>query len=561
MRLFWLLLCLLLISPAQAAEPTEDEPSELEKTVRRLAAIRPDEEAIDYLAGIDPRTGRPKAQRGKAMQQPKDGEGKPLSAVIAQLGREDPADDAGAIYHMVLSADARLVATGHCSGRVQLFDTASGRLVRQVRADRGHLTSVAFSPDGKVLATAGGGWRQVELRGIHLWDVATGRELAEFGVTDRTRALAFAPDGESLAAGGWDNEIHIWDPATGKKLRSFAAEKVPMLAFTPDGSKLAAATDGGSFAVYDPTTGKQLMSMPPARGGFGSFVVVAPDGRRLAVGNQAKTQIYDLEADKFLPPQLPGARRGAAYRSGAPVAFSPDSKALACADAIIRLFDAATGQEQRQLRGSRAATLVYPANGKTLVSGDDNGRVLIWDMTDRAGEIHPRAVTFSARELDALGRSATGADAVRAYTALLTLGAVPRETLWLYREEIARPADASPDRIKRLIADLDSPRFEARQRAGTELLKLGDWSVGPLRRALADKPPLEMKQRIQRLLDELDPALPSADRLLALHAVDLLERIGTPEAGKILERLASGAAANPVTADAKAALKRLTKQP
>src|SRR5262249_5918962 len=142
--------------------------------------------------------------------------------------------------------------------------------------------------------TAGGGWCQAEPSGIHLWDVASGRELAGPWPPGQSRAVAFAPDGKSLASGGWANEIPIWEPASGRKIRSFPADK----AFTPDGSKLAAAGDGW-VNIY-PASGKSLRNLRLDGGTFGAFVVVAPDGRQLAMGNQAKTQIYDLEADKVV---------------------------------------------------------------------------------------------------------------------------------------------------------------------------------------------------------------------------------------------------------------------
>lgn len=551
---------LLLACPVRAAEAADDdEPTELEKTVRRLSVIVPDEKSIDYLASIDPRTGRPKNALPRGAAAPRDGLGNTLG-VIANLGKPYRSDDGGAIYHLGLSADGRMVATGHCSGMVQLYDACSGRLLRRLRTDRGFLSSFAFSPDGKLLATAGGGWRQVDAKGIYLWDLRTGRELASFGAQTRTRAVAFAADGSSLVSGGLDGQVHVWDPATGKELRSFAADKIGMLAFAPDGRTLATVSDSGTFSIYDPATGKHLRSVPLEGGRYGAFAVFAPDGRRLAVGGQMTTGVYDLEAGKLLPGMFPGTRRASPFHGGVPVSFSPDGKTLACADSTIRLFEAATGRERDQFRGSRAATLAYAPNGKTLISGDDMGRVLIWDTTSRVTEDYPRAVTFSARELDALGKNLAGADAAWAYTALLTLGAVPREPLWLLRNDLEPPAEASPQRIKRLIADLDAEQFDVRQRAGLELTKLGDWSVAPLRRALAEKPPLEMKRRIERLLQDLDPSLPNADRLLALHAVDLLERIGTADAWKILERLADGAAANPVTPEAKAALKRLGRR-
>ena len=108
------------------------------------------------------------------------------------------------------------------------------------------VSAVAFSPDGKTLAS---GSLDSDIK---LWDVATGKERATLkGHTETVRSLAFSPDGKTLASGGYDNSIKLWDLATGKvqaTLKGFT-EGVNAVAYSPDGKALAAASD--SVKLWD----------------------------------------------------------------------------------------------------------------------------------------------------------------------------------------------------------------------------------------------------------------------------------------------------------------------
>ena len=112
-------------------------------------------------------------------------------------------------------------------------------------------------------------------------------------------------------------------------------------------------------------------------------------------------------------------------------------------------------------------------------------------------------------------------------------------------------------RIEQLLADLDSDAFAEREAASRELIRLR-YRVGPLlRKALRNKPTLEVRRRLEAIL--VEPNRPSIEALRTLRAIAVLERIGTPEAQRILEKLAGGADA-PETREAQAALQRLNRR-
>lgn len=126
-----------------------------------------------------------------------------------------------------------------------------------------------------------------------------------------------------------------------------------------------------------------------------------------------------------------------------------------------------------------------------------------------------------------------------------------------------RPVDAVDEkRLARLLGDLDSDDFTVRQKATAELEKLGERAIPSYRKALASKPSLETRRRVDDLLDKAQRAWwdVSGERLRSLRAVEALELAGTEEARDVLKTLAAGASGTRLTEEAKAALQRLASR-
>jgi hypothetical protein len=151
------------------------------------------------------------------------------------------------------------------------------------------------------------------------------------------------------------------------------------------------------------------------------------------------------------------------------------------------------------------------------------------------------------------------AEAPQAAEAIWTLAAAPKEALPLLHKHLRPVPQLDAARVARLVADLDSQRYDVRQRASEELEKLGDLAEPALRRVLQGKPSLEMRQRVERLVHKLEEPLQDPEQLRALRAIEVLEQINTAEARQLLERLAKGAPESRLTQDAQAALDRLSQ--
>jgi len=254
-----------------------------------------------------------------------------------------------------------------------LPDGAFARMGQKILGSWESARSVAFSPDGKTLATGS------KDKNVRLYDVATGRCLLLLeGHEGTIFSVIFSPDGKLLASGSKDKKIRIWDIATGQTLRTLEghAGDVNSLSFSPDGKTLASGSDDKSVRIWEVSTGKEIDKF---RGHVGRVFCVAysPDGKLIASGSEDKTyRIWDVS-------------RGSEVRKceGTEIyslAFSPDNRVLATGgqDQAIRLWEVASGKEIRKFVGhdNYISTLVFSPDGRTLASGSMDKSIRLWDV-------------------------------------------------------------------------------------------------------------------------------------------------------------------------------------
>jgi RNA polymerase sigma factor (sigma-70 family) len=287
----------------------------------------------------------------------------------------------------VFSPDGSLLATAYSphikiGGRIpppdpviRLLDVATGKLHHDLRGHTDEVQAVAFSPDGKLLASVSSD------KTARLWDVAGRRELRRLrGAPARFLSVAFAPDGARAAGGDQAGDIHVWDAATGKELRCFHAHRLGVftLAFSSDGRRLASGgQEREPIRLWDPATGKEVRSLNNRGDGSVRAVAFSSDGRWLACGGNL-VQVWDTATGRDASP-YPG-QGGAVWC----LTCTPDGSAVALAgdDTAIGLWDRVTGRLLRRFEGHelRVVALACSPDGRRLFSVSRDRTLRVWEL-------------------------------------------------------------------------------------------------------------------------------------------------------------------------------------
>jgi WD40 repeat protein len=554
--------------------------------------------------------------------------------------------------------DGKTVAVVREVGRIELWDVESGKKVRTLIGDSFRRASMlVFSADGTKLATAGSdNWGGDHA--VRVWDLATGKELnPRDGHGAPVTSVAVSPNGSTVATAGRDGVVHLWEPMTGKhllRLEGYPGRR-PQVSFSADGRQLL-SWDGysgdGILRKWDVATGRDAGRME-LKGPDQFWDTVSDDGKT-AVSVDVKektTKFHDVATGRVLRTIADGAYH-------APQALSPTGKHMVCADGhlrtaadlrerfnvgrfgypnptarfsadgrrlvaavislaegkdfrsdppadeitvvdpvagkelrrfakwenkfnpldaaglsrdgktvvtirasdgrpdeqVVTLWETETGRERGHFLGHRGtghAVAISP-DGRFVVSGGDDTTALVWDAT------HPRThAPIAPRNSPAAWfNDLAGNDGERAYAALWGLVRTPKESAAFLAGEPNLYSTTPVEKIGRWIADLDANKFADRERASRDLGSILDEAEPHLKAALRNNPSAEARSRIDLLLHARNQG-PTGREVLKFRVIEALERIATPEAAAVLKKLAAGHPDALPTQDAQATLERM----
>jgi WD40 repeat protein len=283
----------------------------------------------------------------------------------------------GPVTSVAFSPDGREVASGSADETVQLWDSATGQPGQTLKWDNDRVWCVAFSPDGKLLASGS------EDKIVRLWAIALQLRATRWrmlkGHTHSVRSVVFSPDSKVVASASTDKTIRIWDVLTGSLLKVLNGHTawVRSVAFSPNGQILASGSEDQTIRLWNPTA-ERAPQMLKGHNAWIWFVIFSPDGKILASASEDQTiRLWNIATGVTLQ-TLNGHTRP--VRS---LAFVPNGKILASAseDGTIRLWDIATSSF-KALTDHRGWVnwVTFSGDGKVLASASVDNTIRLWDV-------------------------------------------------------------------------------------------------------------------------------------------------------------------------------------
>src|SRR5262249_17703897 len=296
----------------------------------------------------------------------------------------------GEIRSVAVSPDGQSVVSAGNGTHAKVWDATTGRVTLNFSGHSETVFSVAWHPKGGKIATAGSLGRG---HSVKVWEAADGHE--DFRIpADRSagpyQVVAFHPDGSYLVTGQLEGVLQVWDARTGRAVRTLATHdrEIRGLVFSRDGRHLASASGDGKVMIWDATRldekqEPRRLPVPARVPGPSVNVAFSPESRWLVTGGERNTiKIWDLAKGGELLNTLEG-HRGEGYA----IACTSDDNdrwmiASGGEDCTVKVWNGRTGKLLRTFRGHAGlvSSLAFSPDGKRLYSGSRDKTVKVWDL-------------------------------------------------------------------------------------------------------------------------------------------------------------------------------------
>jgi WD40 repeat protein len=303
------------------------------------------------------------------------------------------------LFPPALSPDGKTVLIRSVSSRAQLWNIATGQPIGQPLEHPGGVEAVAFSRDGKTVATTSTNPYE-DFRSARLWDTATGWSVGQpLSHQGRILIVAFSPDGMTVLTGSDDMTARLWDVATGQPIGQPLRhhDKVFVAAFSPDGKAVLTGSDDKTARLWDAASGEPIGPPMPHQDIITSLAF-SPDGRTVLSGSRDGTARLWAAAgsDKgaLLVREWPGTDVSTLSADGRTILTGARNNQ-------IRIWDAATGHPigKPLVHRSFVAAVACGPDGKTVVTGSMDGMVAAWNAATGQPISEPREHRAAVRTM------------------------------------------------------------------------------------------------------------------------------------------------------------------
>jgi WD40 repeat protein/energy-coupling factor transporter ATP-binding protein EcfA2 len=278
-----------------------------------------------------------------------------------------------AVFSVAFSLDGKMLASGSSDKTIILWDIENQRQIVSLTG-KGTVFSVAFDSNGKILASGNA------YDTLILWDVEKRKKIKEFsGHKGAVKSVAFSPDGKMLASGGDDGVVILWDIEAQNSIESFREHNKSVLSvsFSSDGEILASGSSDNTIILWD-TKNKSQLERLVAHNGYVWDVAFGSSFNLLASGSADKSIIlWDMKKQQSIAQSLEVCDEAVLT-----VAFGSDNKTMASGVGNdIKLWDIKTSESvELKLHSASVLSVAFSPDGKKLASGSVDNAIILWDL-------------------------------------------------------------------------------------------------------------------------------------------------------------------------------------